>query len=124
MIARIPPDPDRPGLDSEDLFRLGQLLSRRLHLPCPRCRADLPLTVEGGGLRIGSSPDLSEIDPSKPGKPRLVLWCSHCMRSIGYVQGDSWSARTGDDLPERSRWNHLELEEGSPSPSVPEFDLD
>lgn len=109
-MKRIPPDPNRPGLDSEDLFRLGQTLSRRLFLPCPRCTNHLQLTVESGGLRIGSSPDMTGVDPNQPGKPRLVFWCSTCMRSIGFVQGDAWTARTADDLTEQTRWNHLEIE--------------
>ena len=94
MSRRIPPNPKRPGMDSEDLFRLGQLLSGRVYLTCPRCRNHLTLTAEGGGLRIGSSPDLTGLDSSQPGRPRLVLWCTICMRSAGFIQGDSWTART------------------------------
>lgn len=109
-LQRIPADPDRPGVDSEDLFRLGQLISRRITLTCPKCRAVIQPTAEGGSLRIGSSPDLGAIDPRQGGKPRLLLRCTHCLQVAGFVQGDSWTVREADELEVDSRWNHLELE--------------
>ncbi|MFM7323094.1 MAG: hypothetical protein ACKO5K_16460 [Armatimonadota bacterium] len=109
-LLRIPAEPNRAGLDSEDLFRLGQLLSRRIHLTCPKCRADIQPSAEEGSLRIGSSPDLGVLDPTKQGKPRLLLRCAHCLQVAGFVQGDGWTVRSADDLDAPDRWNHLELD--------------
>ena len=111
-LQRIPADPERPGMDSEDLFRLGQLISRRITITCPKCRNVIQPTAEGGSLRIGSSPDLGVLDPRQAGKPRLLLRCTHCLQVAGFVQGDTWTVEETDDLEERSRWNHLEIETG------------
>lgn len=109
-LQRIPADPERPGMDSEDLFRLGQLISRRMTITCPKCRTVIQPTAEGGSLRIGSSPDLGVLDPRQEGKPRLLFRCTHCLQVAGFVQGDTWTVEETDDLEERSRWNHLEIE--------------
>lgn len=109
-LQRIPADHGRPGIDSEDLFRLGQMLSRRITLTCPKCRTVIQPNAEGGSLRIGSSPDLGALDPAKAGKPRLLLRCTHCLQVAGFVQGDVWTVEETEDLEEASRWNHLELD--------------
>ena len=109
-LLRIPADPDRPGLDSEDLFRLGQMLSRRVHITCPKCRTVIQPSAEGGALRIGSSPDLGALDPTKTGKPRLLLRCTHCLQVAGFVQGDTWTVRATEDLSVPDRWDHLEID--------------
>jgi hypothetical protein len=113
-VKRISPDPwkeERPALTSDQLVRLGQFLSGRFHLPCAHCGQEpLRLTVEGGELRIGSSPDLSEINPRLTSKPRLVFFCSKCKNIMGFVQGDVWSETPGDPPPS-TRWNHLEFDE-------------
>jgi hypothetical protein len=109
-LLRIPADDTRPGIDSEDLFRLGQMLSRRIHLTCPKCRAAIQPTAEGGSLRIGSSPDLGVLDPAQSGKPRLLLRCTHCLQVAGFVQGDQWTVRATEDLDEPDRWGHLEID--------------
>ena len=51
---RILPDRQRPQLDSNDLQRLGQLISKRMVMTCPGCGDILRPTCEGGELQIGS----------------------------------------------------------------------
>lgn len=120
----IPPRPDlaRPELDSEDLIRLAHLLSGSLRVECPRCHVTLKPTVANRELRLGSSPDLSAIDPRQPSRPRLVFYCLNCQKITGFVQGERWS--TGTD-GEASRWNHLEMDEAPRARiMVEEFDLE
>lgn len=107
----IPPRPDLPPtqLDSEDLIRLAHLMSRRLQLECPRCHTTLKPSVAGREFRLGSSPDLSALDPQQTGKPRLVFFCYHCKRPIGHLQGDHWLAQHMDTDAESTRWDHLEM---------------
>jgi len=108
--------PDRPRIDSDDLRRLAELLNVRITLNCPKCNNWVTMRLEMREMRFGSSPDLSAIDPSKPGRPRLQFWCNFCRRMIGYVQGDEWSAAAAEpDEDGVTRWDRLELDgpEGS-----------
>jgi hypothetical protein len=126
-VKAIPPRPDLPSarLDSEDLARLAHLLSGKLQLECPKCRIILKPSVINRELRMGSSPDLSALDPRQPSRPRLVFYCSLCQRLIGYVQGDSWTAETMNADAEGTRWSHLEMGESkSEKLKVGDFDLD
>ncbi len=109
-MKRIEPGekPAKP-ITSEQLVALGQMLSRRTQIQCSYCNMRILMTVEGGELRMGSSPDLSELNPANKPKPRLVLYCGRCKRILGFIQGDVWSEDLSDEEP--TRWDHLELEE-------------
>lgn len=107
----IRPDLKRAVLESEDLIRLAHLLSGSLKLECPQCRTMLKPTVANRELRLGSSPDLSALDPSQPSRPRLVFFCVFCSRQLGFLQGDVWTKETREDGAEGTRWSHLEIEE-------------
>nr|CAA9252805.1 hypothetical protein AVDCRST_MAG63-2007 [uncultured Armatimonadetes bacterium] len=109
MMPPIEPPEQRVRLDSEDLQNLARLVSGRMQIECPRCRNWLRPTIEARELRIGSSPDLSAVDASQPGRPRLQFYCNRCQRVIGFVQGDDWAdpERGRGDAP--TRWGHLEL---------------
>ena len=114
-MKTIPAQPGEPriALDSQDLERLARLLNGRIQVECGRCKNQRKLTVQGREMRLGSSPDLSEIDPNQPGRPRIVFYCATCQRVVGFIQGDTWAAAEGDaprdDAP--TRWDHLEWEE-------------
>jgi hypothetical protein len=74
---------------------------------------------------MGSSPDLSALDPRQPSRPRLVFYCTLCQRVVGYVQGDSWTAEKMDADAEGTRWSHLEMGESKPEKlKVGDFDLE
>jgi hypothetical protein len=106
------PDEPRQRLDSDDLLRLARTLSGRIQVECGKCRNQRKLDVQTRELRLGSSPDLSEIDPNQPGRPRIIFYCIFCHRIIGFIQGDEWSEGAGDtdgDAP--TRWDRLELED-------------
>jgi hypothetical protein len=106
--------PDRPRIDSDDLARLAEFLNGRITLCCPKCGNWVTMRLEMREMRFGSSPDLSAIDPSQPGRPRLQFWCTFCRRLIGHVQGDEWSASAkGGEAAEGdgvTRWDRLELD--------------
>lgn len=99
-MKAIPPRPDLPRarLDSEDLIRLAHVLSGSLQLECPKCHMVLRPTVDNRELRMGSSPDLSAIDPRQPSRPRLVFHCTLCHRAIGFIQGDQWTEEPSSKL--------------------------
>ena len=107
---------DRPGLDSLDLARIARVISGRTRLQCAKCQNWIKLTVQTRELRMGSSPNLAAIDPSQPGRPRLVLYCCFCQRIMGFVEGDEWAddEEVAADADGPTRWNHLEIEENDP----------
>ncbi len=106
------PPGERLRLDSADLESLARTISGRIRVQCAKCQSMISLRVERRELRIKSSPDLSQIDPTQTSRPRLVFWCPHCMRIMGYVEGDEWAdTRTEADASDATRWNHLELSE-------------
>ena len=101
---------ERLRLDSADLETLARTISGRVRIQCAKCQNMIPLRVERRELRIKSSPDLSQIDPTQTSRPRLVFWCPNCLRIMGYVEGDEWAdAQTEADANDATRWNHLEL---------------
>ncbi len=104
---------DRPRTDSEDLKRLARELSRRLHLQCPQCKDWRVLVAGTTDIKLGSSPDLSEINVEQTSKPRLYFFCTRCRRRIGFVQADEWAASDKEGAEGVSRWDRLELEEDS-----------
>jgi hypothetical protein len=108
--------PDRPRIDSDDLARLAEVLNGRITLNCPKCNNWVTMRLEMREMRMGSSPDLSAIDPNQPGRPRLQFWCTFCRRLIGHVQADQWSAGTGGAAePDGvTRWDRLEIDGQSP----------
>ncbi|MDX1932047.1 MAG: hypothetical protein SFU56_05535 [Capsulimonadales bacterium] len=99
---------DRP-VTSDQLESLGRLFSRRMQIQCGYCKMRIQMTIEGGELRLGSSPDMTEINPEHRPKPRLVFYCGRCKRILGFIQGDVWSGEHGAETP--TRWDRLELEE-------------
>jgi len=110
-VKRIAPEPkDSSPLTSDQLVRLAHFLSGRVHLECPNCGLFQRFTVGGGELRLGSSPDLSVLNPAHTSKPRLLFYCSRCRRVMGYVQGDTWSSEMPDGTTP-TRWDRLELDE-------------
>jgi hypothetical protein len=126
-VRPIPPRPDlqHARLDSEDLVRLAHLFSGSLQLECPKCRVIMKPSVANRELRMGSSPDLSAIDPRQPSRPRLIFYCTLCQRPFGFVQGESWTAERLDSAAEGTRWSHLEMSEENPAaPRLGDFDLD
>ena len=98
-------------MDSSDLQRLMRLISGRIHVYCGQCKNMNRLTVEAKELRMGSSPDMSQIDPTQPGRPRLIFYCGGCRKKIGFVQGDDWvtDETQRDDEADPTRFNRLEL---------------
>jgi len=110
------PEGDRPRLDSADLESIARLMSGRTRIQCGKCQTWVRLTVEKRELRIGSTPDMSQIDPAQPSRPRLVFWCPMCFRQMGFIEGSEW-ASTEDEAAAAAgptRWNHLELNEHDP----------
>ena len=91
-------------MNAEDLKRLADEINGRISVQCPKCRTWRRLSLEMRGLRFGTSPNLSEIDPSQPGRPRLQFFCTSCSRMIGFVTADA----PGEE-PESTRWEHLEI---------------
>jgi hypothetical protein len=85
-------------------------------MQCGKCQGWVRLTVESRELRIGSSPNMSEIDSTQPGRPRLIFWCPHCFRIMGFVEGSEWSSEAEEQAASdgATRWNHLELNENDP----------
>jgi hypothetical protein len=109
-VKRIDPAEKPIGpITSDQLVTLGQMLSRHMQLQCAYCNIRIHLTVEGGELRLGSSPDLREINPEHKPKPRLLFYCGHCKHILGFIQGDEWSP--AEQVFEPTRWDRLELEE-------------
>ena len=107
-----PPGGEQTPLDAEDLIRLGYLLSGRLQLECPRCQSTLKPTVESRELRIGSSPDLSALNPEYVSRPRLVFYCTRCQRTLGFVQGDHWNhVERGESKTNRIKVGEFDLED-------------
>lgn len=86
-----------------------------MQVQCVGCREWVRLTIEARTLRMGSSPDLAAIDPTQPGRPRLIFYCLQCRRILGYVQADEWAVDARDaataSVAVETRWDHLELEE-------------
>ncbi len=111
-LPRIPDLRSDETLTSGDLVRLGQSLSERLRLHCPTCKQYIKLTIASGNFKLGSSPNLTGVDSTQEGKPRLVLWCTICQRMFGFLQADLWQWEDGVlKVPGDTRWDHLELEE-------------
>ena len=90
-------------MDKEDLTGLAVQLGGRVTMQCGRCKNWLTLSLENRGLRYGSSPDLSALDPKQKGKPRLQFYCTYCHCIIGFITAD-----IGEE-PEGTRWEHLEI---------------
>lgn len=101
--------------DSNDLLRIARLFSGDIRVQCAQCREWLRLTVENRSLRLGSSPDLSQIDPDQPGRPRLMFYCMNCRRIMGFIEADHWVPEEQIDGVDEdggaTRWNHLELDD-------------
>ena len=111
-LPRIPAGPPSEPLTSGDLVRLAQVLSERLRMTCPSCRTSLKLSLPSGNLKLGTSPNLTGVDDSQSGFPRLVLWCTICQKSLGFVQADLWQWDEGAlKKPGDTRWDHLEFDD-------------
>ena len=97
-MKRIAPEPkDSSPLTSDQLVRLAHFLSGRVHLECPNCGLFQRFTVGGGELRLGSSPDLSVLNPAHTSKPRLLFYCSRCRRRmVVQVLPTGWTARCSE----------------------------
>jgi hypothetical protein len=120
-VRRIAPEPkDDTPVSAEQLVRLAHFITGRLFLECPGCGTFQRLKVGARQLRIGSSPDLSALDPNQISRPRLVFACAKCQRVLGYVQGDEWDAvgpgADGGDAP--TRWDRLELYDDEEKPET------
>lgn len=116
---RILPDRQRPQIDSNDLQRMGQLISKRMVMTCPGCSEILMPSCEGGELQIGSSPDMTGVNNNQQSMPRLIFQCKQCFRIAGWIQGDVWVQEFDLDDDE-SRWDHLELDDHSIGERLPE----
>ena len=111
-LPRLIPGPPSEPLTSGDLVRLAQVLSERLRMTCPVCKTSLKLSIPSGNLKLGTSPNLTGVDDSQKGFPRLVFWCTVCQKSLGFIQADLWQWDDGAlRKPSETRWDHLELEE-------------
>ena len=116
---RILPDRQRPQIDSNDLQRMGQLISKRMVMTCPGCSEILRPSCEGGELQIGSSPDMTGVNNNQQSMPRLIFQCKRCFRIAGWIQGDVWVQEFDLDDDE-SRWDHLELDDHPMGERLPE----
>ena len=114
-LPRIPDLRRDEVLTSGDLVWLGQTLSGRLRLFCPTCKNHIQMTISSGNLKLGTSPNLTGLDSGQEGKPRLVLWCTICQRTLGFIQADLWQWEDGVlKTPGDTRWDHLEIDEPTP----------